>query len=514
LKKYNTIIIGSGHNGLVCASYLAKAGQKVLVLEASENYGGLARSRTFFPGYKANTASALNQFSEKISSELNLASFGFNQSNSYLDNIGLNSDQNHVIVKKYEVQGVSEKDIQSYKIYVALLRKFSERLRPFWTKSIPRLSNENLRDIMTFLQIGLRLRMMGKEDMREFLRVFSLPTRDLMDEFFESPLLKATLSWDALIGSSQAPRSPNNSILTMLYRMSGIHNGHFYIPDGGMDSLVDALVECAKNSGVELQSKTKVKKIVINENEDKLSTSGIVTDKDEKISADRIISAVDPKQTFISLVGTKYLEIEFSNRINRLRSHGYVAKLNLALSDEPSFSGLKSAHGRLIIASDMDKIEFAWDDAKYGQYSQEPVLEMIVPSLYSSSLAPEGKHVLSANVMYVPCHKENGWLEKDKSNLKEKIIDQIALYAPSIKEQILHAELLTPKDLESEYNLTGGHWHHGELALDQMLMMRPTYEAAQYKTPIDSLFLCSAGCHPGGGLMGAAGYNASQEILK
>ena len=197
-----------------------------------------------------------------------------------------------------------------------------------------------------------------------------------------------------------------------------------------------------------------------------------------------------------------------------MRSHGYVAKLNLALSDEPSFSGLKSAHGRLIIASDMDKIEFAWDDAKYGQYSQEPVLEMIVPSLYNPSLAPEGKHVLSANVMYVPCYKENGWSETDKSDLKERIIDQIALYAPSIKGQILHAELLTPKDLESEYNLTGGHWHHGELALDQMLMMRPTYEAAQYRTPIDGLFLCSAGCHPGGGLMGAAGYNASQEILK
>jgi phytoene dehydrogenase-like protein len=168
----------------------------------------------------------------------------------------------------------------------------------------------------------------------------------------------------------------------------------------------------------------------------------------------------------------------------------------------------------MLIAPTMDSIEFAWDDAKYGDYSQDPVMDMIVPTLFNPSMAPEGKHILSANIMYIPYQKKGGWSEEDKNELTEKIIDTISQYSPNIRDNILHSELLTPLDIEKEFNLTGGHWHHGELALDQMLMMRPTYEAAQYRTPIDKLYLCSAGCHPGGGIMGAAGYNAAKEIIK
>ena len=514
MKNYDSIIIGGGHNALVCANYLAKSGQKVLIIEALKKFGGLAADREFFPGYRANTASALNQFSEKIASDLNLSSHGFNSKTDALKNIALDFSQNHVYINEDSVSGVSEKDAHNFNQYKSLLNKFADALKPFWLKSIPRLKNENIRDILTFAEIGLKIRLMGKKDMREFLRIFSLPTRDLMDEFFDSDLLKAALSWDALIGSSQAPRSPNNSILTLLYRMSGKHQGHYYIPTGGIDSLIDALVSSAEEAGVEFISETLVKEIIIKSSQNGLKAIGVKTHNSDEIKADRIISGVDPKQTFINLVGAHNTEIEFSNRINRLRSNGYVAKFNLALSNLPSFKGLDSLRARMLIVPNMDSIEFAWDDAKYGDYSQNPVMDMIVPTLFNPSMAPEGKHTLSANIMYIPYQKNNGWSEEDKNELTERIIDTISQYSPNIRDNILHSELLTPLDLEKEFNLTGGHWHRGELALDQMLMMRPTYEAAQYCTPIDKLYLCSAGCHPGGGIMGAAGYNAAKEIIK
>ena len=513
MKHFDTIIIGGGHNGLVCANYLAKAGQAVIVLEASENFGGLASTRTFFPDFKVNIAHAINQFSGEINSDLHLSKFGYKPSSNPLSNIGLNLEGEHVTVSQDGVHGVSDKDTNSYQQYISSLRQFAKALKPFWMKTIPRLNVHSVKEALTFVQIGLKLKMLGKKDMREFLRIFSLPVRDLMDEFFDSDLLKATLSWDALIGSSQAPRSPNNSILTLLYRMSGEHYGHYSIPEFGVNGLVNALVDSAKNAGVELKLDSRVTKISIDGNRDGLKAVGVKIGDRDKITADRIVSAIDPKQTFIDLVGTECLEIEFSNRINRLRTQGYVAKLHLALSELPKFKGIESPDARLIIASNMDKIEFAWDDAKYGQCPKEPVMEVTIPSIYDQSLAPKGKHVLSANIMYIPYQNNDSWSDEEKKKLMDKLIETLSLYAPGIKDHILHSELLTPNDLERTFNVTGGHWHHTELALDQMLMMRPTYESAQYKTPINGLYVCGAGCHPGGGIMGAAGHNAAKEIL-
>ncbi len=208
------------------------------------------------------------------------------------------------------------------------------------------------------------------------------------------------------------------------------------------------------------------------------------------------------------------LEIQFTNRVNRLNTKGYVAKLHLALSGLPEFNGVDQPDGRMIIAPHMDTIEFAWDDAKYGDAPENPVIEMVIPSLSDSSMAPEGQHVLSANVMYVPGELNGGWTDEAKQKLTDRVIDEIAKYAPGIRGQILHSEMLTPADLESEYGVTGGHWHHVEFSLFTMMMMRPTYEAAQYKTPIPGLYLAGAGSHPGGGLMGGPGHNAAQEILK
>lgn len=513
VTDFDTIIIGGGHNGLICASYLARGGQKVLLLEASHKLGGLAATREFHPGFSASVAHTLNHFSPKVARELELAQHGYVAATQALPTVGLDVKGNHVCARDGELTGVSESDVLSYQRYVAQLSRFAATLEPSWLKTMPRIGNNTLKELLTFAQIGIKLRLLGKKDMREFLRVAALPARDLMDENFDSAVLKAMLSWDGLIGSSQAPRSPNNTVLTILYRMLGDHNGAHSIPTGGVGALVNALTESAISSGVQIRADSPVRSITIEGDENGQRATGVELVDKSTISAERVVSAIDPKRTFEQLLGVEHLEIEFTNRIRRLRTDGFVAKLHLALDGVPEFTGLDDPGGRLIIAPDMDTIEFAYDDAKYGQCPAQPVMEVIIPSLADSSLAPSGQHVLSAHVMYIPYKLAEGWNETSHNTLLEQLVGTLCRYAPKLRDQILHAELLTPVDLENDWNVTGGHWHHTELAMDQLLMMRPTYGAAQYKTPIPGLYLCSAGSHPGGGLMGGAGHNAAKEIL-
>ncbi len=514
LDRYDSIIIGAGHNGLVCAAYLAQAGQRVLVLEAADTPGGLAANREFHPGFRTSVAHTVNHFSQKVADDLNLASVGFETTSNLLPTIGLSADQEHVVLHQDSVSGTSADDSASYQNYVRLMQRFAHALRPSWLKTVPRIGSMDMSDLLTFGRMGLNIRMLGKRDMREFLRIASLPARDLMDEFFDNDILKATLSWDGLIGAKMAPRSPNSAVLAMLYRMSGESRGAHAIPVGGIQRLVKALCMSATNSGVDIRNAAAVHRILIDGSADGLKAAGVQLADGEKIEADHVISATDPQRTFLDLVGIEHLDIGFTNRIRRLRCDGYVAKLHLALSALPEFDGLEQADGRMIIAPDLDAIEFAYDDAKYGECPTKPVMEIVIPSVHEASLAPDGQHVLSAHVMYVPYRLKGGWTDTARDLICERAIDTIARYAPRLREQIIHSEFLTPADLEQDYRVTGGHWHHTEFAIDQMLMMRPTYEAAQYSTPIPGLFLCGAGCHPGGGLMGGAGHNAAHEILR
>ena len=513
MQDFDTIIIGGGHNGLICAAYLARSGQRVLVLEAADTLGGLAATREFHPGFKASIAHSVNQFSTKIVSDLNLEAHGFKLGDP-LATVALNEAGENVVIRQDAVSGVSPDDANAYADYRRMMQRFANVLKPVWLKTMPRIGNNTLPEIMTFARIGLKLRLLGKDDMGEFLRVAALPVRDLMDENFDSDLLKAALGWDGLIGSRMAPRSPNHTVLAMLYRMSGEYGGEHAMPAGGIESLITALHSSAKGAGAEVRTGSKVGRIMIRSDTNGLTASGVELADGEQIMADRVVSAADPQRTFLELVGTRNLEIEFSNRIRRLRCHGFVAKLHLALDDLPAFDGLEQPDGRMIIAPDMDAIEFAFDDAKYGKSSQHPVMEIVIPSLHHALLAPAGQHVLSAHIMYVPYQLKGGWTDEAREALCERVIGTIARYAPGIRDQIIHRELLTPLDLERICNVTGGHWHHTEFALDQMLMMRPTYEAAQYATPLPGLYLCGAGCHPGGGLMGGPGHNAAHEILK
>ena len=504
MDHYDSIIIGAGHNGLVCATYLARAGRRVLVLEAADGPGGLAADREFHPGFHCSVAHTAGHFSPVVAKDLKLEAHGL-KTTGELPRVGLGADGRHVSVAGTGVTGGAEGDGDAYGRYLRLMRRCADALAPFWTKTMPRIGATSFGNLLTFAQLGLKLRTMGKQDMREFMRIASLPARDLMDEHFDNELLKATLAWDGLVGSRMAPRSPNSAVLAMLYRMHGT--------PVELRSLVDALAAAAASHGAEIRCGSAVDNIVVESGADGLVATGVRLGGDT-IKADNVISAADPKQTFLGLVGVENLDIEFTNRISRFRTNGLVAKLHLALDGAPEFEGLDNADGRLIIAPHMDAIEFAFDDAKYGQCSQDPVMEVVVPSVRNASVAPSGQHVLSANVMYVPYELKGGWTDAARDQFKERVIDTIACYAPRIREQVVNSELLTPQDLEREYRTTGGHWHHGEFSMDQLLMMRPTYGAAQYRTPIQGLFLSSAGSHPGGDMVGAAGHNAAREVLR
>ena len=550
MRRYDAVIVGAGHNGLVCAAYLARAGERVLVLEAGRVPGGLAADREFHPGFHAPVAHSLNHFSARVARDLNLEKFGFESPVRNLRTIGLDLDGQHLVLAGDELTGAADDEAAAVAGYHERMRRFAGALQPFWRTTMPPIGCAGLAGSLTFARIGFRLRRLGKSGMREFLRIASLPVRDLMDEHFRNDLLKSMLSWDGLAGSRLAPRSPNGAVLAMLYRMGeasrakqamptrGIkpaaatpgdrrRKGNHAIPAGGVKGLIDSLCTAATAFGADIRCGAPVSRILVGENrgggsdaEGKgsasggLAANGVELADGERIEANRVVSATDPKRTFLDLVGARYLDIGFTNRIRRLRCDGLVAKLHLALNGVPEFEGLDRPGGRMIAAPTLDAIEFAFDAAKYGECPDDPVMEIVVPSLHEPSLAPAGCHVLSAQVMYVPYRLRGGWTDAARDQACAAAIDAIARYAPRIREQIVATEFLTPADIERECRVTGGHWHHAEFAIDQLLMMRPTYEAAQYRTPIPGLYLCGAGCHPGGDLTGVPGHNAAREMLR
>ena len=514
LDRYDSVIIGAGHNGLVCAAYLARAGQRVLVLEAAEVAGGLAADREF-PSRLSRHKSRTPLVTFPARSQTTWRSQSMATRPTARCHLSASTRVGEpVVIQNGMLDGAGADDVSAYSECAALLERSAKALRPFWFKTMPRIGSKSFGDMMTFAHLGWNLRRLGKDDMHEFMRIASLPARDLMDEYFDNELVKATLSWDGLIGSRMAPRSPNSAILAMLYRMSEGSLVNHAVPTGGAAGLVAALVAATESAGAEIRLGSAVEKVQIEGDTDGLRATGVILGDGTTVAADRVISAADPKTTFLNLVGVQHLEIGFSNQVKRLRCNGLVAKLHLALDDLPSFKGVDRPVGRMLIAPTMDAIEFAFDDAKYGECSKEPVMEIVIPTVHDDQLAPDGKHVLSAHVMYVPRELKGGWSDDSRNEFRDCAIDTIAQYAPGISDLILHSELLTPEDLEQQYRVTGGHWHHTEFAMDQMLMMRPTYGAAQYDSPIPGLHLCSAGSHPGGDLVGAAGRNAAAEVLK
>jgi phytoene dehydrogenase-like protein len=512
--SFDSIVIGAGHNGLVCAAYLAKAGRKVLVVEAADHVGGAAVTREIAPGYKVSAcAHILHHLHPKVSRDLKLKSHGLRLSAKNLPTVALGSDGQHLTLNGNKAQGaLSDADQQALPRWRKRLLRFASHMQPMLATVPPRLGSGERSDMRTLLKLGWAIRRLGRNDMQEFLRIGGMNVADLLEDTFESDLLRGAYAFDAVLGTHLGPRSPG-SVLTLLYRLAGRGNGvagALTLPKGGMGAVTDALADAAQSAGAEIWTGSPVRRILVADDR----AVGVELDNGEQISAANVISNADPRRTFMGLLGAEHLDAGFVRRVSNIRMRGNAAKLNLALDGLPAFTGLSEAdlRGRLVIAPDVDYVERAFNPAKYGRYSPEPVMEITVPSLNDPSLAPEGKHVLSAVVQYAPYDLKDGWAGA-RDGFAKVLLDQLERYAPGLGAQVVASKLFTPADIEREFRMTGGHWHHGELVLDQMLMLRPVPGAAQYAAPLAGLYLCGAGAHPGGGVMGAAGLNAANQVI-
>ncbi len=517
--SYDVVIVGGGHNGLVCAAYLGRAGRRVLVVEAAPGFGGCAVSAEFAPGFTVSAgAHILHMLHPKVIRDLDLAGHGLRYANTEMATVALDPGGQHLVFRGAlmaddSLGAHSASDADSLAALRRRLMRFAGFVREFQATVPPRLVSAGWSNRLRLAKLGWRLRRLGRDDMREFLRVALINIADVLDDELESDLLKGAVGLDAVLGTGLGPRSPN-SVFSLLYRLAGQVNGTpgaLALPEGGMGAVTGAMAAAARAAGAELRADAAVRRILV-END---RAAGVELESGEIIRATAVVSNADPKTTFLTLLGAEHLDTGFVRRIANIRARGTVAKLHLALDGRPDFTGLDAAHlgGRLLIAPSLDYLERAFNPCKYGEVSPAPAIEITIPSITDRTLAPEGKHVLSAVVQYAPYELKGGW-DAARDDFADKIVETIAGYAPGLARLIVARELLTPVDIERRFGVSGGHWHHCELAPDQLFMMRPVPGAGQYDTPLPGLYLCGAGTHPGGGVMGAAGMNAAGRLIE
>jgi phytoene dehydrogenase-like protein len=513
-KRYDHVIIGGGHNGLVCAVTLARKGRSVLVVEAAAEVGGAAVTREFAPGFRVSAgAHLLHALPESLVRSLALAQHGLRFAARGLPTSALAESGEAVVFSGGTVSGAGAQDAQAYARFAGRMDRYA-RVMSRLDGTVPfKLSFKTWRERRDALQLALKIRLLGKRDMRDLLRIAGMNAYDLLTDTFSSPLLKGALGFDASLGAEYAARSPG-TVLTLLQRWAGHQRAGtlgLAQPAGGMGALTQAMGAAARAAGVEIRTGTRVRRIAI-END---RAAGVLLETGETIAAKSVISNADPRSTFLKLVGPEYLDTDFVRRIDHYRAKGLVAKVHLALDSLPGFRGIdaRAAGGRLLVAPSLDYLELAFNPSKYRDIPEQPALEITLPSINDSALAPAGKHVMSINVMFVPYD-----LGSDpagaRSRLLGNVLSTLDRYAPGIRDRISASELLTPADLEREFGMAGGHWHHGALAFDQFFFTRPVPGAAQYATPLPGLYLCGAGSHPGGGVMGLAGMNAAGVVLE
>ena len=517
---YDAIIIGAGHNGLVTAAYLAKAGRRVLVLERRETLGGAAATEEIFPSFKFTTgAHDAGLFRQEIIGELSLPKHGLELIESPVAVFAPQPDGASLTLWRdpekniAEIAKLSKADAEKFPAFLRLMGKLTEVLQSILLLTPPHVAHNSFDELLSWAGAGLKLKRSGKHEMMEFLRVLPMTVVEFLNEWFETEALKAVLGSTGVTGSMQGPQASGTAFM-LLYHYLGAANGGFKssrFVKGGIGELSAALASAARQYGAEIRTAAEVVKIKLTEGK----ATSVVLKSGEEISARVIISNADPRRTFFNFVGAPNLGPTFVRRVRNIRYRGTTAKVNLALSDLPRFKNAEThLTGHLIICPSLEYLERAYDDAKYGRYSQQPYLDIVVPTALDSSLAPAGKHVMSITMQYAPYKLREGNWDEQREKLGDHIINTLAAYAPNIKEIILHRQVITPLDWERDYGLTEGGEFHGQMGLDQMLFMRPVAGFGQYRTPIEHLYLCGAGTHPGGGVTGAPGYNAAREVLK
>jgi len=503
MPSFDTIVIGGGTNGMAAAGRLAKAGQKVLLLEQRTALGG-----------GVGLSHLIHVMDSRVEKELQLAKHGLSYADDNVSTTALSATGNHLHFGGAfgaQLSGdVSPAEAKAWDELRSRLLAHASVLKPFKQMTPPRLQANAGNDMMALAKIGWNLRRRGRGALQDFLRLLLINVFDVLDDELTDDRLKGLVAHDAVLGAWMGPRSPN-SLLMLLNRLAGDVNGKqgaLAYPKGGMASVAMAMEKSLTARSVEIRTQSTVASAIIES--DKIA--GVILQSGERIEAPRIVSAINPHTTLMKLVGTRHLDTGFARQTESIRMRGSVAKLHLTLKAAPNFRGA-DLRSRLVIAPSSRAVEEQFNSIKYGEFSPEPLMEIILPSAFEEGHAPTGHHLLSAIVQFAPTTPKGGWSKARPAFLKA-IMQQLETHAPGIGKLVTATELLTPEDIERDYGMIGGNWHHGELAVERMLFLRPFARVAQYETPISGLYLASAGSHPGGGISGAAGWNAAEHILK
>ena len=519
---FDAIVIGGGHNGLVNAAYLARAGKRVLVLERRDRVGGSAVTEEIYPGFKFTMLSyVVSLLRPEIVRELELASHGLEILPLESTLTPLPNDDylvrwaDHDLTRR-ELYRHSPRDAEAYDDFGKLMYQLAYAMKPMLGTIPPDPTSLNPKDLLGLLKLSKHFRNMGKEQFYALCKLMTMSAADYLDEWFETEPLKATMSASGIIGTFLGVRSPGTAYV-LLHHYMGEIDGVFRawgFAKGGTGTVSEAIAAAARRLGADIRTEATVERVIVEDG----AAVGVALEDGEEIRARVVVSGLDPKRTFLELVEPEVLPPDFVRSIRRFRIRGSSGKVNLALGELPNFTCLPGAgphlRGAISISPSLDYMERAYDDAKYGDFSRQPYMDIIIPSMIDPSMAPPGKHVLSAFVQYAPFELNGGWNDEKREAFGDAVIDTLSQYAPNIKDAIIHRTVLTPWEMQEEYGLTQGNIFHGELSLFQLFFMRPANPWADYRTPLKHYYQCGSGTHPGGGITGASGRLASQNILK
>jgi phytoene dehydrogenase-like protein len=524
-KTYDAVIIGAGHNGLVTAAYLAKAGLEVLVVERRGLIGGACVTEEPWPGYRVSTLSYLcSLLQTRIIADLDLAKFGLHLYPKDPAFFTVFPDGRHLFFwqdmarTQAELAKFSPRDAAAYPAYEHELVKLAEWVEGLLMTTPPNIIRRKLGDLIGLGRLGLDVVRFRDPDLIHLVKIMTQSVRTYLDERFESEEIKTTLATDGVIGTNGGPSTPGTAYIMLHHVMGGATGvrGLWGFVRGGMGSISEAIAQAATATGAKIQTGAGVAKILVRGGR----AYGVALDSGEEISGKLIISSADPKRTFLGMVDPAELEEDFRLEVEKIRIEGCSMKINLALDALPDFTALPGAalgpqHKATIhVCPSMDYVDRAWEDALAGHPSRHPMLEITIPTTYDDSIAPPGKHIMCIFAQYAPYRLKNADWDSIKEGFADRCIDLLAEYAPNIRSAVIHRQVISPLDMEREYALTGGNIFHGDMTIDQLFFMRPVAGWASYRTPLGGLYLCGSGTHPGGGVMGAPGYNAAREVLK